>query len=181
MLYLDVDGVLNPDEQSPDTWPDWRRKKFSINHGGGLRTVLNIDWSPAMIQALWDVTGGAIAWHTSWNEDYKQSTFANVLLSPLFGWPQLPSVEGEVVNGRNGLGRSETGEWWKLTNLKRHVRDYYGLMGPRPRFVWIDDDFAFEPDAIEWVEANGGLAIITNPKVGLVPAHIDQIGHFLGT
>lgn len=23
-------------------------------------------------------------------------------------------------------------------------------------------------------------AIITNPKVGLVPAHINQIGHFLG-
>ena len=174
MLYLDVDGVLNPDEQAPDTWPDWRRKSFRINMGGGLLRKLNIDWSPAMVEALWDVTGGAISWQTSWNESYKRTTYASELLSPLFGWPELPHPVGPIYEDHDP--NPETGQWWKLTNLKRWLLPFDADHGP---FVWVDDDFAFEPEAVEWVEAHGGLAIITNPEVGLVPAHINQIGHFL--
>ena len=165
MLYLDIDGVLNPDNEAPNTWGDWRRKKLTFNKGGGLLETIKIDWSPALVAALWETTGGNITWHTSWNLTYKSTTYANHLGTTVFGWPPLPDT-GSPVEGAAG----KVGEWWKLTLLKQSPPD-----GP---FVWIDDDFAFEPDAIDWVENAGGLAIITNPELGLIPVHLDQIQRY---
>lgn len=178
MIYLDVDGVLNAldpfrlSKHTPgaETWPDFTEHDVSISTGSGLRQTFRLHLSKQMAAALWDASGGAITWHTTWNQDnhgYPTGSpslaLSNRKISPRLDWPQL-----EILP----YSKARNDEWWKLTEIKQ-------VELPK-KFVWIDDDFGFELEARQWTEERGGLWIAPDSRVGITPDHIQRIIDYYG-
>ena len=108
VLYLDVDGVLCPlrvPDEYIDEFKDWET----------VTNLYDLPWSPALVQAIAELPVER-RWLTSWEHE------ANLRLSPLFGWEQLP-----VLEHRPGS------LWWKFDALVQHHEK------GRP-FIWIDDE-----------------------------------------
>ncbi len=169
MLYLDVDGVLNPDvdgvprlhkaDFANDDWPDFKHHEIDIHKGGGLVLRFHIHLSKLLGDALWDATGGNITWHTTWTQD----NLANREIGPRLGWTSLPSLPY--------FGEPADGKWWKWNEL---------LAVDLPdRWVWVDDDLVRNPEAIAWAKDNGGLTISPSSERGLTPPLIETIGRYL--
>ncbi|MGW1980711.1 HAD domain-containing protein [Streptomyces sp. NPDC001889] len=118
LLYLDVDGVLNP--AGPHPRPD-----FDTHTLPGFRVLLSPrhrDWlrEPAQVYAL--------HWATTWEED------ANTHIAPPLGLPALPVVRLTGYRPRPGDPRVPVTELFyaaKWAPLLRHA-------GRRP-FAWLDD------------------------------------------
>lgn len=167
-IYLDVDGVLNAldpfrlSDHTPgaETWPDFTEHDVSLNEGGGLRSVFRLYLSKQMAAALWDVADGAIIWHTTWNQG---PPFSNKKISPLLDWPTLEYLP---------YSSDRYGDWWKWVELQQTEL-------PK-KWVWIDDDLAFENRAQEWATEQGGLWIAPDSRVGITPAHIERIADYYG-
>lgn len=159
-VFLDFDGVLNPFPFDPNPftnesgWTDFTGRTVDLNRGGGLVTRLHINTSQRAAQALWEASGGAIVWHTTWN----QERFANRLLDPIFGWGVLDSLKFVEWNGSH---------WWKWIVLQEETLP--------DKFVWIDDDLAVYPDAFQWALDQGGLPIAPISPIGLTTQHVDTI------
>lgn len=146
MLYLDVDGVLNPDRDS-DAWPDFDNRSISVDYGDGLIVSFEMRLSRQMGLAVSEAAKGQITWHTIFN----QNDTANRLISRL-GWDFVPGAL-RCVESDNAP------TWWKLDVMKEH--------NPAPGFVWIDDDLFDAPEAVTWARERGGLCISPQPDVGL--------------
>lgn len=160
LLYLDVDGVLNPyaakRTRRPDGYvthrllpPSWiaQREEAGPPHRlKPLRVWLNPGHGPKLLTLaehfeLW--------WATTWEHE------ANTHIGPLIGLPELPVVEWQT---RHQF--SPEGLYFKTAELVEHAAG-------RP-FVWLDDEIGDRdrayvkcvhraPVLLHWVDPAKGL------------------------
>jgi len=162
LLYLDVDGVLNPEPASinPPRRPVGfvthraRPKGFEARLGvKPLRLWLNPDHGSWLLQLPVE-----LVWATTWEHD------ANVWVAPHIGLPRLDVVEfgkGPVMPRRGQ-------PIWKTEHVVKHACG-------RP-FVWIDDMLGMADN--EYVKENhNGLSLLIrpNPIEGLLQTHLDTV------
>ncbi|GHJ44269.1 hypothetical protein Cs7R123_16110 [Catellatospora sp. TT07R-123] len=156
LLFLDVDGPLNPYAAKPTRRPDgyqthrmllasmaeptrppWHRRR-------PLRVWLHPGHGPSLLALPFD-----LVWATSWTDE------ANEWISPRLGLPELPVVPWPVPR-RDGPG----GVFYKTAPLVEWAAG-------RP-FAWVDDDLT-DADAA-WVrQYHAGPALLhrIDPKLGL--------------
>lgn len=131
LLYLDVDGPLNPCAAKPHRRPDgyqthrmlpptWIAQREGMGKVKPLRVWLNPAHGPRLLALgehyqLW--------WATTWEHD------ANTFIGPKIGLPELPVVEWQTSK-RFG----PDGTFFKTAELVQHA-------GGRP-FAWADDDIS---------------------------------------
>lgn len=134
LLFLDVDGPLNPYAANPSRRPQgydthrMRPRGWSAAQSyRPLRVWLNPDHGPALLALPFD-----LVWATTWKQD------ANTWISPVLGLPELPVADFDQATalpdppGWRGLIRSERC-YHKKT---RALVDY---AAGRP-FAWVDDE-----------------------------------------
>jgi hypothetical protein len=155
LLFLDVDGPLNPYAAQPERRPDGYttiRVPLDGSAPGGtlrarrvLRVWLNPEHGPALLGLGYD-----LCWATTWMSD------ANRWISPVLGLPELPYVDfGDAL-----LRERPDGVHWKTGTLVEYA-------GGRA-FAWVDDEQS-ELDH-EYVTAHhhgAGLLHHVNPRIGL--------------
>lgn len=161
IIFLDVDGVLNPE------------------------TNENADWTFTKVQTSWDITlflshdmaaelwaiSTDIRWATSWAHTEDS---ANPNVGSVFGWPKLPTP---MVGYPRRFG---SGAMWVKSAV---VRDE--LMRPGPPVVWIDDNcqelLALPAATAASFDLLGRLIwCAPNPRTGLTKRHLDDIRVELG-
>jgi Swiss Army Knife RNA repair-like protein len=160
LLYVDVDGVLNPyicgskksckDHQALH---GWERYPIDTEKGQFFPLLLNKNHG-AKLLGVAERTGATLTWGTMWRDD------ANRIISPKVGLPtNLPYVNfaGLWPQGMSvGL--------YKAMGIANHANG-------RP-FVWLDD----EPDAGYWLGRMGLVQpykfIRIDPKRGLSSAYL---------
>lgn len=130
LLFLDVDGPLNPYAANPEKRPDGyitlRVPQDSGNPGepGGLsvrrrplRVWLNPEHGQALLQLDYE-----LCWATTWMDD------ANRWIAPVLGLPELPFVEfGDAL-----LQERPDGVHWKTGPLVDYANGR--------SFAWVDDE-----------------------------------------
>ncbi|MFD6400746.1 HAD domain-containing protein [Nocardia sp. NPDC060249] len=160
LLYLDVDGVLNPFAAKPEKRPAgyathrlmpaaWleRHPNTPPSRVKPLRVWLNPAHGPALL-ALADVFD--LVWATTWEHE------ANTMIGPLIGLPELPVVEWKSP-GRFG----PDGTFWKTAELIQHAA--------RRSFAWVDDDISTRDRRFtEHYHDGAALLHYVNPARGLV-------------
>jgi hypothetical protein len=133
LLYLDVDGPLNPYAAKPERRPEgysthrMKPEGWIAQHPGKprafvrpLRVWLNPDHGRRLrdLSELYD-----LVWATTWGRE------ANTFIAPVLGLPELPVVDWPTLHDAG-----PDGTFWKTRHLVAHA-------GGRP-FAWIDDDLA---------------------------------------
>ncbi|MET9734372.1 HAD domain-containing protein [Streptomyces sp. NPDC006458] len=131
LLYLDVDGPLNPyaakperrpegyttHRMAPEGWlarhPAWERHRLQP-----LRVWLNPEHGLRLreLSELYD-----LVWATTWCAD------ANTLIAPVLGLPELPFVDWPGM-----FDEGPEGTFWKTRHVLAHAAG-------RP-FAWVDDE-----------------------------------------
>ncbi|WP_369206804.1 hypothetical protein [Streptomyces sp. PU-14G] len=170
LLYLDVDGPLNPwaakPERRPAGYTAHRMKPDSwvALHAGAppdavpaLRVWLN----PAHGPRLLELSGPYdLVWATTWGED------ANVHLAPVLGLPHLPVVEWPAL-----FGEGQEGTYWKTSHLVGHAAG-------RP-FAWVDDEVG-EADRAFVASRHDAPALLrhVDPRAGLRDADFTALHAF---
>jgi len=151
LLFLDVDGVLNPEPVSsgrrpagfethrmrPSGWANPRVKP--------LRVWLNPEHGRQLLDLPVE-----LVWGTTWEHE------ANEWISPHVGLPQLPFVKFD--SGTPGPGVLAT------------------YAAGRP-FAWLDDELRVEHDG-KWLTENGVknfLLVLVAPFQGLRQSHLDRV------
>ncbi|MFJ4680531.1 hypothetical protein [Kitasatospora sp. NPDC088783] len=129
LLYLDVDGPLNPDCARPPAGYEVHRmlpQAWLDQHPGKPRVYvkpLKVRLNPAHGAALRRLAGVFdLVWATTWEDE------ANTFISPVLGLGELPVVPWPPAARRTGAG----GVFWKTQPLLEHAAH-------RP-FAWVDDD-----------------------------------------
>ncbi|MBV1853246.1 hypothetical protein [Catellatospora tritici] len=156
LLFLDVDGPLNPYAAKPTRRPEGYQThrmllasmaqphRPSYHRRRPLRVWLNPDHGPSLLALPYD-----LVWATTWTDE------ANEWIAPRLGLPELPVVQWPRPR-QDGPG----GVFWKTATLVEWAAG-------RP-FAWVDDDVT---DAdVAWVAAHhGGPALVhrVDPKHGL--------------
>jgi hypothetical protein len=170
LLYLDVDGPLNPYAAKPERRPEgytthrMKPEGWLAQHPGlppsrvkPLRVWLN----PAHGQALLKLTGHYdLVWATTWREE------ANTFIAPVLGLPPLPFVDWPTT-----LTPGPNGTFWKTRHLVTHAEG-------RP-FVWLDDEL--DDRDREFVAAHhDGPALLhwVDPRVGLRERDFEVVADF---
>jgi HAD domain in Swiss Army Knife RNA repair proteins len=154
-VFLDFDGVLNPETRPPPgPFTDWMTAHVDR---------MTITWSPTVACFISQLAKHAeVLWLTSWAED------AQIHLEPLMGLPRLELAGTDEFEA--------PWRWWKHDVVMGLWENDH-----RP-FVWIDDDLALFDDTLEWVSAlssDHALAIAPDPSIGLTPSDLDRIDHFI--
>lgn len=158
ILFLDVDGPLNPYMAKPERRPEgyktirarpagtlWENERHAP-----LRVWLNESHGPELLKLPYE-----LVWATTWERE------ANVWIGPHIGLPELPVVEF------TGSGRS-TKLHWKTKQLIAYAAG-------RP-FVWVDDECRRE-DHVYVTKTYGehGKILRVSPYTGLTDHHFDQL------
>ncbi|WP_399895004.1 hypothetical protein ACGH7X_38450 [Streptomyces sp. BBFR51] len=158
LLFLDVDGPLNPYAAKPERRPAGYTT-LRVPRGGGTSEVhrttslrrrpLRVWLNPAHGQALLRLDY-ELCWATTWMAD------ANRWIAPALGLPELPFVDfGDAL-----LQDRPDGVHWKTGPLVDHANG-------RP-FVWVDDE---QSDADQvYVSTHHrapGLLHHVDPRIGL--------------
>ncbi|GAB2725670.1 hypothetical protein [Kitasatospora kifunensis] len=158
LLFLDVDGPLNPyaaePERCPEGYTTFRvpQEIGAARVPGRLRTRvraphvwLNPDHGRALL-----ALGYEICWATTWMSD------ANKWIGPVLGLPDLPFVDF----GNALLNERPDGIHWKSESLVEYANG-------RP-FAWVDDE---QSDADHtYVSSNHDAPALlhhVNPRIGL--------------
>ncbi|MFD6222128.1 HAD domain-containing protein [Nocardia asteroides] len=159
LLYLDVDGPLNPFAAKPErrpagyrthrmTPPSWvaQHRDTPTHRTRPLRVWLDPAHGPALLALaeyfdLW--------WATTWEHD------ANTHIGPVLGLPELPVVEW--ISTRRG---SSDGTCWKTAELVRHAAGR--------SWAWVDDEITLG-DRRFVHRHHGGAALLNHvePAKGL--------------
>jgi hypothetical protein len=148
LLFLDVDGVLNPFAVGPRFVPPGFAE-HSIRGYRVLLTPRHGDWLKPL--------GGRfeLVWATTWEEQ------ANVEIGPRIGLPRLPVVL---------FGEAARRGFWKVPAVDSFARE-------RP-LAWIDDDFDREADEWARHRLAPTLLLRSDPGVGLARRHIKALESF---
>ncbi|GGZ25917.1 hypothetical protein GCM10010387_19380 [Streptomyces inusitatus] len=157
MLFLDVDGPLNPYAAQPERRPHGyttirvpRSSTATETHQGlrgprPLRVWLNPDHGRALLQLDYE-----LCWATTWMDR------ANHWISPVLGLPELPFVDfGDAL-----LRERPDGVHWKTGPLVEYADG-------RP-FAWVDDEQSDLDEEYATSHHRGpGLLHHVNPRIGL--------------
>ncbi|GHF71673.1 hypothetical protein GCM10010218_61120 [Streptomyces mashuensis] len=151
LLFLDVDGPLNPYAAEPERCPDgWTTLR--VPQGDGLparrrphRLWLNPEHGRALLRLDYE-----LCWATTWMDA------ANRWIAPVLGLPELP-----FVNFGDALFRERPdGVHWKTGPLVEYANG-------RP-FVWVDDEqSALDQAYVSAHHPGPGLLHHVNPRIGL--------------
>ncbi|MFI1764826.1 hypothetical protein ACH41H_22615 [Streptomyces sp. NPDC020800] len=120
LLFLDVDGPLNPYAAQPERRPEgYTTIRASVRPDSGrlLRVWLNPSHGPALLSLGYD-----LCWATTWMAE------ANRWIAPVVGLPELPYVDF----GAALFAERPDGVHWKTEAIVRHAAG-------RP-FAWVDDE-----------------------------------------
>lgn len=179
VLYLDVDGPLNPHSPDPDhTPPGFTAHRMTpdswiVQHPGTprdeikpLRVLLNPAHGPRLA-AFQDEF--ELIWATAWGDD------ANTFIAPVIGLPRLPVVIWP--DGSDGPPKrlpGPGGELWKTTHLVAHAAG-------RP-FAWLDDEVTATDRAyVRTHHKAPALLHRVDARRGLQDADFDAITAFAAT
>lgn len=154
VLYLDVDGVLNPFRATNPIkhWSDYHKEPVFLPDGRSFRVWFSNRLGQAL-QNLASRTDVEIVWATTWSE-YVDELIAPSANLPL-GLRRLPHhSDGDIDLANCG----------KLAEVSRDAND-------RP-VIWIDD--CLGPKDHAWAESRPAptLAVVPDPAVGLRPRDI---------
>lgn len=163
LLFLDIDGVLNPRANSAGRRPfgygtyrlnplitvePYGTKLWSQIHRKPLRVWLNPNHGIELVRLPFD-----LVWATTWGEQ------ANELISPNIGLPALPVVKWTYPNAY----RMPDGSYFKTQDIIKYADG-------RP-FAWVDDEIGQVDRAmVEDSSDKFGLAHYVDPRKGLLDA-----------
>jgi hypothetical protein len=176
LIYLDVDGPLNPygapRHRRPEGYtsyrmspPSWIAQQEPVQVMRGrvkpLLVWLRPDAGEHLLQLAND-TESQLVWATTWEHD------ANDYIGPHVGLPKLEVVEFGDARSRY----RECGQHWKLDTLIDHAAGR--------SFVWLDDEITSRDHDYLDRRYNGrdfgaALALAVSPLTGLLPAHYDAV------
>ncbi|CAL9597763.1 hypothetical protein [Streptomyces sp. enrichment culture] len=168
LLFLDVDGPLNPYAAQPERRPagyttirvprarasgaegedPWRRRP--------LRVWLNPGHGPSLLRL-----GYELCWATTWMDD------ANRWIGPVLGLPRLPFVDfGDAPHRER-----PDGVHWKTGALVEHAAGR--------SFAWVDDEQSGPDHAYVAAHHRGaGLLHHVNPRIGLREDDVRTLADF---
>ncbi|MGW1213235.1 hypothetical protein ACWD5F_26810 [Streptomyces sp. NPDC002499] len=146
LLFLDVDGPLNPYAAQPERRPEgYTTLRVSLESGRRLRVWLNPAHGAALLALDYD-----LCWATTWMET------ANRWIGPVVGLPELPYVDF----GEGLFAQRPDGVHWKTEAILAYADG-------RP-FAWVDDEQGPADD--EFVAARHPAPALlhhVNPRIGL--------------
>ncbi|MFF1446682.1 hypothetical protein ACFVYF_00720 [Streptomyces sp. NPDC058274] len=118
LLFLDVDGPLNPYAAQPERRPEgYTTMRVALKPGRPLRVWLHPDHGRMLLGLGFD-----LCWATTWMDA------ANRWIAPVIGLPELP-----YVDFTGGLfAERPDGVHWKTEAIVAYARG-------RP-FAWVDDE-----------------------------------------
>ncbi|MGH3381442.1 MAG: HAD domain-containing protein [Actinoallomurus sp.] len=153
LLYLDVDGVLNPlSPNDPHSFTehviDTLTVRISTEHGAWLRELAD---------------RYQLVWATTWEAE------ANEHLAPLLGLPDLPVVSFSTYERRRGDPRFRVIQLLEMRKWAPILRHADG----RP-FAWLDDVIPLHArrQACPYRKA---LLVPVDPWEGLTRRHVDRL------
>jgi hypothetical protein len=118
LLFLDVDGPLNPWAARPERRPEGCTTiRVALRPGRALRVWLNPAHGPALLGLGYD-----LCWASTWMDA------ANRWIAPVLGLPELPYVDF----GRGLFATRADGVHWKTEAIVAYA-------AKRP-FAWVDDE-----------------------------------------
>ncbi|MEU6673858.1 hypothetical protein [Streptomyces sp. NPDC046925] len=156
LLFLDVDGPLNPYAAQPERRPDGYttlRVPWNDTHeeGRGLasRRPLRVWLNPEHGRILRQL-GFELCWATTWMDE------ANRWIAPVLGLPELPFVDfGDLL-----FQERSDGVHWKTGPLVDYADG-------RP-FAWVDDEQSeLDQTYVTAHHCGRGLLHHVNPRIGL--------------
>ncbi|MFI0940317.1 hypothetical protein [Streptomyces sp. NPDC021020] len=160
LLYLDVDGPLNPYAAQPERRPPgYTTLRVTVGPNGTalagrtLRVWLAPWHGPALLDLDYELW-----WATTWMAD------ANRWIAPVLGLPELPYVDfGDAL-----LADRPDGVHWKTAALVDHADG-------RP-FAWVDDEqSALDGEYVTGHHPAPALLHHVNPRVGLRSADFETL------
>lgn len=180
--YFDIDGVFNavltpqlpqtPQREATGWLGEWKNTHLPVHHF----EVLPEDWgdkfhlcvSTELIEALntlSEIPSVEIVWATTWRK------LAPVLFSPTVG---VRGEEWRVLHAPWSRIEQKS-SWWKHELVMGDI-----MANPVERFVWVDDDLAINPEAVEWANSiPGGKVIIPSSQTGLTREQWEEITDYL--
>ncbi|MFF3347983.1 hypothetical protein [Streptomyces sp. NPDC002779] len=160
LLFLDVDGPLNPWAAKPQRRPEgYTTIRATVRPGRPLRVWLNPSHGPSLLTLAYD-----LCWATTWMDA------ANRWIAPVIGLPELPWVDfGEVL-----FAERPDGVHWKTAAIVEYAAG-------RP-FAWVDDEQS-GADERYVAEHHAGPALLhhVDPRIGLREEDFTALEEFAAT
>lgn len=158
LLFIDVDGVLNPDSRSSGRRPDgymthrMRPWEYTDPRVKALRVWLNPAHGGWLKKLPFE-----LVWGTAWMHE------ANEWIAPHLGLPELP-----VVEFTSKLKSQVPGVHWKTPDLVRYANG-------RP-FAWLDDEIRKGDGEYVREHHRAPFALVqVAPFVGLTEDHLKTL------
>lgn len=139
-LFLDFDGVINPDVESPD-FKDWVKFNYVEPQAWGENKVYPILFSLMMVQTLTALPVN-IVWLTDWRQKIRYVEERCGFETP------LPIMDGPGV----GLG-SNPKLWWKRLIIETQEEP----------FIWLDDNIRMQ--GLGWSKRQHTIASALKKKI----------------
>lgn len=157
LLYLDVDGPLNPYAAKPSKRPaGYTTIRASVGRERPLRVWLHPGHGAALLRLPYD-----LCWATTWMAQ------ANRWIAPVVGLPELPYVDfGEAL-----FAHRADGVHWKTEAIVAHAAGR--------TFAWVDDEQS--PADTAYVAAHHPAPALlhhVNPRLGLREEDFTTLAEF---
>jgi hypothetical protein len=157
LLFLDVDGPLNPYAAQPERRPQgYTTIRAAVRPGRPLRVWLNPSHGAALLALPYD-----LCWATTWMAE------ANRWIAPVIGLPELPYVDF----GDHLFAERPDGVHWKTEAIVAYAAG-------RP-FAWVDDEQS--PADAEYVTRHHPAPALlhhVDPRLGLRAPDFTALGQF---
>ena len=158
ILFLDVDGPLNPwqakSHRRPDGYETHRMRPSGWQEPWRkpLRVWLNPQHGPQLLALPY-----TLVWGTTWGEE------ANEWIAPHIGLPTLPVVDWPELHAKRG-----DGTYFKTWDLVAYAAG-------RP-FAWVDDEIRqADRDYVDRCHDGPALLHHVSPRLGLLPADFETL------
>lgn len=153
-LFLDVDGVINPDFSNGSFRKrealGWKKTHITTPDDGKTWRVF---YDPAMGARILKVArefDAELAWATTWKDN------ANTFIAPLIGLPKLPVAP---------------------TYADTKAQDLMRWLPKGRKFTWLDDDYQVATSA--FIQPPDHHVIWVDPRVGLTDKNLEHAGAWL--